>query len=193
MSRRLPILMLFACALLLRLFMSWAAGDGFESRADWAPLVYSLSVAGLILSSLIALGVKDSEKIPAAALAVWLFQWFALGAAILREPGHALAAERLHYLVGLPAFGALFLLKKREGNAAVITRLAVLFTIGAAPPLPGFFALIELLSALTHAKLFHLALLTAFSQVCLFYIVSGQIFDILEKPYPNQAKTAEKS
>jgi hypothetical protein len=176
MSKYFPFFIFIAMSLCARLFLAWAVGDGFETRVIWTPFVYSAVTAGLILSSLIAVGLKDSDRTLVAVFFVWLFQWIALGAVVLREPGHALAAERLHGLFGIPAFAALFLFKNSN---AVFSRglcAAAWLIIGAAPPLPGFFAHIEVLSALINGRLHQLAALTAFSQVCLFYVASRELF-----------------
>ena len=177
MSRRFPVLIVFVFAVAARLFFAWAAGDGFETRGLWVPIVYSVAAACLILSSLIAVGLKDSGKSLIAAYFVWLFQWFALAVVVLREPGHALAAERLHWMTGVPAFAALFFVSKRADS--VLSRsicIPALLVVAAAPPTPGFFALIEMLSAFMHGKLPQLACLVAFSQICLFFVASKELF-----------------
>ncbi len=148
-----------------RLMMSLAAGDGLASRAEWIPFVYAFATAGLIVSAFLVLGEKRPRVVLLWAAAAWFFQQSALASAVLRTPGHALAAETLHLAaVALPLLAALLINPDAEGKWRWI-RIAALLTFAGIPPLPGFFARVETLSALVHADLTHLAVLTAISQI----------------------------
>lgn len=194
MSRHIAIPLFLGAAFTGRLFLSWATGEGLAERALWVPFVYALSVAGLILSSLLVLGSLDvfrkasqarakgpgseSFGVLAACAWVWVFQFAALATAVLRDPGHALAAEKLHLSTLAGAWLLAALLWEKKGVLRSC-RLLALFVFAALPPLPGFFSRIETLSCLVHAGLPRLAALVALSQVVCLVAITQLLFESL--------------
>ena len=143
----------------------WAVTEGLDNRPEYVPLIYSVSLVGMLLFSLLALGAPAGNK----TIGFWgfsaFFQALAVTACVLREPGHALAAEKLFVAVNLTGLLVVIILGRSDSVAPRVLRWAVLGVLSGIPPGPGFFARVDVLSAMIHSGLPWLAVWSAIAQV----------------------------
>jgi len=177
MRRYAAALVTLAFAVAVHGFFLWGCGRGFESRTSWVPFLYAASIAGILLFSLLAFGSRKTQSRLEACGLLALFQLTAAGACILRQPGHALSAETIMLYVTVPALVIAFVCLPDYGKASRALRWPALLVLAGFPPLPGFFARIELFSAMIHAELPWLAVWTAVAQVAAAACVVQIIFE----------------
>lgn len=151
--------------------VAWAgthvlAGLETAERARAISGVYAVAWVGVIVTALLALGATRSRRAVEWAGANQIAQTLAVACAALREPGHAMAAVQLSSGVAAGAFALAMALENTERRA---WRYAAWLTLAGVPPLPGFFARIDGWSALWHADLTRLAVISAFAQAAVLY------------------------
>lgn len=144
------------------------AGQDLALRTRSVAAIYAAAWVGVILSSLLALGSARSRRVVEWAGVSQIAQTAAIACAALRAPGHAMAAVQLSAAVTAAAFALAMGLENSERRA---WRSVAWLTLAGVPPLPGFFARIDGWSALWHADLKRLAVISALAQVAVFYAV----------------------
>ncbi|MCC6159860.1 MAG: hypothetical protein IT350_17540 [Deltaproteobacteria bacterium] len=144
------------------------AGLAIAERARAISAVYAAAWVGVIVTSLLALGFTRSRRVVEWAGASQIAQTVAIACAALREPGHSMAAVQLSAGVTAGAFALAMWLENSERHA---WRFAAWLTLAGVPPLPGFFARIDGWSAMWHADLKRLAVISALAQVAVLYAI----------------------
>ncbi len=144
------------------------AGQSLAERAPVASIAYAAAWVGVIATALLALGSTRPRRVVEWAGANQIAQTLAIACAALREPAHAVAAVQFSAAVAVIAFA---LAMGLEDSPRRSWRSAAWLTLAGAPPLPGFFARIDGWSALWHADLQRLALISALAQVAVLYAI----------------------
>ncbi|MCB9487958.1 MAG: hypothetical protein H6684_04430 [Deltaproteobacteria bacterium] len=161
----------------------WCVGDRIATRDIWVPRVYAIAMAGLFVAAAMLVVLRGREAVLWASAVAVVSQSIAILAVILRQPGHALAAQQLFLAVqGGAFFVAIWTVDQQPLPGRVDTwmngaRVLALLMIAAAPPLPGFFARVDVFSALMHADLPRLAVAVAIAQVAVFMRMVGMALE----------------
>jgi hypothetical protein len=157
-------------------FVDWCGTEGLSMRSRWIGIVYAASITGMFLFSLMALGApKDRPRLEFCSAAV-LFQTLAVAAVSLRQPAHAIQTLVFFQAVTVPPILVSLLIRSSEGIFGKTLRLPALLVLTGIPPLPGFFARIEVMSALVHAKLPWLAVWFGVSQIAIAAALMRTVF-----------------
>ncbi|MCZ7586042.1 MAG: hypothetical protein M5R36_23445 [Deltaproteobacteria bacterium] len=135
-----------------------------NAAADAAPL-YAAALAGSLACAFVALGTADIMSRLSWLAAFGVFQAAAACAGALREPGHGLAAAGFFLAAHGAAVVAALAAARREGRAWRFVGFLALASVAGLPATPGFFARVDVLSALLHAELPMLALWSAAAQI----------------------------
>jgi len=155
----------------------WGTGLPLEVRSAASPAFYYGSIAAMLFCSLLALGAASAQgALEAGGLSV-LFQTAALAACLSRQPGHALAAQNLLLSVTAPSLILAFLAPRSDRKFIRVVRLLALLAFSGLPPFPGFFARVEVLSAIVHSEWTWLAVWTALTQAATAIAVIRIVFE----------------
>lgn len=148
-----------------------AVSIGAHRLSDGVPFAYGIAVVGLTGTMLFALGAEGpaGERWLGAHV---LVKVAAVGCAAMREPGHAWAAAALAASATAGVLVVAELSRGRSIPAIRSLRAIALMSLAGVPPLPGFFASVDLVSALMHARLPWLAAVSAVGSVAGVYVVA---------------------
>jgi hypothetical protein len=168
MRRAVSVIAVLVVAGIVHALFVFACGVWLDQRETWVPFIYYFAIAGMLLFSLISFGVNETEEMTRVVSLIMFFQFAAVGAVILREPLHARYAEKLMLAVFAPSMITAFAIPGNAAKPLRFLRWAAYLALAGFPPLPGFFAKFEALSAMMHADLPWLAGWTAIAQGAVF-------------------------